>query len=203
MGSINSDLDIINVALVQLGIRPGANRQENTRAMQFANSQYEAVRDEVVTSGNWNSATKRATLTALDSTPTWGFSNEYQLPADFVRFVRQDDLSQNFRIEGRKLLSNWDESNIVYIFRITEVAQMDELLKTAIAMKLAWRIALGVKGDARQAQLAQQMYEQQVSLANLVDAHQAPTDVMQGTVWTDSRLAFPYTGYRAIENATS
>jgi hypothetical protein len=203
MGSINSDLDIINVALVQLGIRPAVNRQEQTRAMQFANARYEGVRDFVVTAGNWNSATKRAALDKLSSTPSWGFDNEYQLPADFVRFVRQEDLSQDFRLEGRKLLSNWDEANIIYIYRITEVAQMDELLKNAIATRLAFEIALAVKADARQVQLLGRMYEDQVSLANLVDADQAPTDVHQGTEWVDSRYAYPASGYRPIEAATS
>ena len=203
MATIQSDLDIINVALVELGIRPAANRQEQTRPMQFANARYEGVRDEVVTAGNWNSATKRVALTKLTSTPAWGFDNEYQLPSDMVRFVRMDDLSLRFRIEGRKLLTNWDEANILYIFRITEVAKMDELLKNAIATRMAAKIALAVKGDVRQAQLFDALYEKQVSLANLVDADQAPTDVMQGTEWIDSRLAFPFGGFRPIENATS
>lgn len=203
MGSINSDLDIINVALVELGIRPAANRQEQTRAMQFANARYEGVRDEVVAAGNWNSATKRVALDKLTTTPAWGFDNEYQLPQDLVRFVRMDDLGLRFRIEGRKLLTNWDEANIVYVYRITEVAQMDELLKNAIAMRLAAKIALSVKGDARQVQLLDQVYDKQVATANLVDANQAPVDTAQGSEWIDSRIAYPSGGYRPIEAATS
>lgn len=203
MGTVNTDLGIINVALVSLGIRPGANRTENTKAMQFATARYEGVRDEVVTSGNWNSATKRAVLSQLSSTPAWGFDNEYQLPNDLVRFVRMEDLDIEFRIEGRKLLTNWDEANIVYIYRIVEVAVMDELLKNAIAAKLAAAIALGVKGDLRQAQMAEQAFDKMVSLANLVDASQAPVDVHQGSVWLNSRLAFPTETFRPIEAATS
>ena len=201
--ALQSDVDIINVALVQLGLRPATSRTEQTRGMQFATARYEAVRDFVVAAGSWNSATKRVALNRLETTPAWGFDNEYQLPDDLVRFVRMDDLSREFRIEGRKLLTNWDEANIIYIFRITEVAVMDELLKNAIATRLAFEIALPVKGDLRQQQLLGQLYEAQVSLANFIDANQAPVDVMQGTVWADSRLAFPFTGFRPIENATS
>lgn len=202
--ALQSDLDIINAALVELGIRPATSRTEQTRAMQFATARYEAVRDEVVTAGNWNSATKRVTLNKLTTTPAWGFDNEYQLPDDFVRFKRQDDLDLPFSIEaGGKLLSNWDEANILYIFRITEVAKMDELLKNAIATRLAAKIALAVKGDLRQAQLLDALHEKQVSLANLVDANQAPVETMTGTTWINSRLAFPDGGFRPIENATS
>ena len=201
--ALQSDLDIINVALVQLGLRPATNRTEQTRGMQFATARYEAVRDFVVTAGNWNSATKRIALNQLDSTPAWGFSNQYQLPDDLVRFVRMDNLNIPFRIEGRKLLTNWDEANIVYVFRITEVAVMDELLKNAIATRLAFEIALAVKGDLRQVQLLKQLYEDQVSLANLVDANQAPVDTMEGTTWTNSRINFPAEAFRPIENATS
>lgn len=201
--ALQADIDIINIALVQLGIAPAANRTEQTKAMQFATARYDAVRDFVVTAGNWNSATKRVALNKLSTTPAWGFDNEYQLPNDLVRFVRMDNLDTRFRIEGRKLLTNWDEANIVYIYRITEVAVMDELLKNAIGTRLAFEIALATKADAQQMQLLKRLYDDQVSLANLVDADQAPVDTATGSAWLNARLSFPTDVYRPIENATS
>jgi hypothetical protein len=201
--TVNAPIDIYNIALVSLGVRPGTAVTENSQSMQFANARYEGVRDEVVAAGNWNCATTRVALTRLSSTPAWGFDNEYQLPADFMRFVRMESLDTDFRIEGDKLLTNDSEANIIYIRRLTEVAKMDEFLKNTIGLRLAARIALAVKGDVQQAALLDQEYEKQLSLANLVDANQAPVEQMSGTTWLRGRLSYGSTPYRPLENATS
>jgi gamma-glutamylcysteine synthetase len=70
--AINSKLDIMNIALVALGTRPATSPTEQRGPVQFANARYEGVRDYVLTTGNWNCATKRATLSQLDTTPGGG-----------------------------------------------------------------------------------------------------------------------------------
>ncbi|MHC4067262.1 MAG: hypothetical protein ACYSUI_22545, partial [Planctomycetota bacterium] len=145
--AINSKLDIMNIALVALGTRPATSPTEQRGPVQFANARYEGVRDYVLTTGNWNCATKRATLSPLATTPDFEFDNEYQLPADFLRLHRMEDLDLRFRIEGRKLLTSWDEAKIIYVYRMEVVAEMDELLKYAIGYRLAFEIALATKAD--------------------------------------------------------
>jgi hypothetical protein len=80
---------------------------------------------------------------------------------------------------------------------------MDELLKNAIGTRLAFEIALATKADARQVQMLHAMYQDIVSLANLVDADQAPVDTATGTTWDSSRFSFPFgTYYRPIVEVT-
>jgi hypothetical protein len=75
---------------------------------------------------------------------------------------------------------------------------MDELLKYAIGYRLAFEIALATKADTSQVTLMRQLYEDAISMANLVDAHQAPVDAAAGSEWLNSRLAFPFANYRGI-----
>jgi hypothetical protein len=197
--TVNAPIDIMNIANVILGQRSGTSRSENTKATQFANDRYESIRDNVLTQGLWNCATTRAQLSVLSTSPPFGFANQYALPSDFLRFKRfqEDNFETPFAIEAvsngdgtatRVLLTDFAEANILYIFRLTEVAKMDELLKYAIGARLAQEIALGVKGDLRQSGFAKGLADEAISMAQFIDADQASTEVMQSTLWLNSRL---------------
>lgn len=213
--SVNSKGDIINIALVTLGQRSGTSPTENTKASQFANDRYESIRDKVLTAGRWNSATTRASLTLLSTAPAFEFANQFTLPADFLRFVRfQDELLVNiqYQIEAlsngdgtatRVLLTDESAANIIYIFRLTEVAKMDELLKNAIAMHLTYQISLAIKGDMQQTAFFKSEYLEMMSEAMFIDAVQSPVETMQPTEWLNSRLTGTGGRFRPIEDATS
>lgn len=197
--TVNAPIDIMNIASVILGQRSGTSPSENTKATQFANDRYESIRDMVLTQGLWNCATTRAQLSVLSTSPPFGFSNQYQLPSDFLRFKRFDTQTFDipFAIEAvsngdgtatRVLLTDNGSANILYVFRLTEVAKMDELLKYTIGARLAQEIALGVKGDLRQAGFAKNLADEAMSEAQFIDANQASTEVMQATGWVNSRV---------------
>jgi hypothetical protein len=213
--SVNSKNDIMGIALVSLGQRSPTSPTEQTKASQFANDRYESVRDMVLAAGTWNCASTRASLTLLATAPAFGFSNQFTLPADFLRLIRfqdEDLINIQYRIEAksngdgtatRVLLTDEGTANIKYVFRLTEVAKMDELLKNAIAMKLAYQITLALKGSMQQVAFFKREYEETMSEAMFVDALQGPVETMQGTEWLNSRLTGSGEGFRSIENVTS
>lgn len=202
--SMNSKGDIINLALILSGIRPSTGPSEQTKSTQFANARYEGARDFVLSRGNWNSATKRVALTKLSTTPAWGFSSEFQLPADFMRLLVPENLNQRFRIEaGKTLVCDTDTFNITYIFKLIVVQEMDELLKNAIAYKLAADTVLATKAELNQAQLLNAQFEQMVTDAMYIDNLQAPTDQYVGDTFDVSRRAGTGETFRPIESATS
>ena len=137
------------------------------------------------------------------------------MPADFLRCVRfQDELLVNiqYQIEAlsngdgtatRVLLTDEGTANIIYIFRLTEVAKMDELLKNAIAMHLAYQISLAIKGDMQQTAFFKREYLEMMSEAMFIDAVQSPVETMQPTEWLNSRLTGTGGRFRPIEDATS
>ena len=212
--TVNAQNDIMNSALVLLGQRPATSTTEQTNASQFANDRYDTVRDFVLTGGNWNCATTRASLSALSTAPAFGFAKQFALPADFLRFIRfEEDARENisYRIEAvsdgsggatRVLLTDSTDAKIIYIFRLTEVAKMDELLKYTISTRLAYEISLAVKGDIQQTSFFKSISEEAMSLAHSVDADQASVEVMTGSLWLDSRSSGDGS-FRSIENATS
>ena len=212
--SVNSKLGIINSALVLLGQRAATSPTEQTKHTQFANERYDTVRDVVLASGAWNSATTRAKLSVLSTAPVFGFGSQYQLPADFKRLLRlneDDALDVQYRIEAvsdgqggatRVLLTDFSEANIVYIFALTEVAKMDELLKYAISARLAYEISLGVKGDIQQTSFLKGLADEAMSNGLFIDALQGPVETMSGDLWLRSRRTAGG-AFRSIESVTS
>ena len=212
--TVNAKNDIMNSALVLLGQRAATSPTEQTNASQFANDRYDTVRDFVLAGGNWNCATTRISLSALATAPAFGFAKQFALPGDFLRFIRfEEDAQENiqYRIEAvsdgqggatRVLLTDSADAKIVYIFRLTEVAKMDELLKYAISARLAYEISLAVKGDIQQTNFFKNISEESISIAHFADADQASVEVMTSSLWLNSRRSGDGS-FRSIENATS
>lgn len=212
--TVNAQIDITNSALVLLGQRPATSLTEQTKSSQFANDRYDTVRDFVLTNGSWNCATTRSKLSLLSTAPVFGFTNQFTLPADFLRFIRfneNENLDLQFRIEAvsngdgtatRVLLTDNTEASIVYVFRLTEVAAMDELLKYAISARLAYEISLAVKGDIQQTSFFKSLSEEAISAGYFVDSDQAPVETMDSRLWLQSRRTGDGS-FRSIENVTS
>lgn len=201
--TVNAPIDIINIALIRQGIRPGTSPSENSKSMQFMSAQYQRVRDLILNLGDWNCATKRVTLSRLSTTPAWGFDNEYQLPADFIRFHRMWNLGIPFQREGRKFLCDHSDVDILYIYRLEHVAEMDETFKTVVAGRLAYETVLANKSDLQQVGVLKQMYDADIVDAFLIDALQSPVETMRGSTWLRSHYAWPHSGYRPIENTST
>ena len=128
-----------------------------------------------------------------------------------MRFEEDAREDISYRIEAvsdgsggatRVLLTDSTDAKIIYIFRLTEVAKMDELLKYTISTRLAYEISLAVKGDIQQTSFFKSISEEAMSLAHSVDADQASVEVMTGSLWLDSRSSGDGS-FRSIENATS
>lgn len=194
----DSQIKISNIALSLLGEPLITSLAEETKAARLVDLRYDDVRDAVLRAHPWNCATKRAVLTSLATAPVYGFANAYQLPSDFLRLIETDRRTNNFRIEGRTILVDYSPVNIKYVYRVTDVAEMDDLLRQCIAARLGAEMALPLtRSSDRMSQLWQQ-YQNKLSEARFVDAIEAPTDGFQSNEWIDARVSDPEEPFRGI-----
>ena len=78
-----SEVEVANQALLEIGEPPiNSLTDENTRARHL-NRIFAQVRDQVLRMGQWNCATKRATLTQSGTSPAYGYTYQYVLPTDY------------------------------------------------------------------------------------------------------------------------
>ena len=191
-----SVVEICNSALNQLGASTILSLTENSKNGRLCNARYETVKDAVLRAHPWNSAIKRQTLAADTVAPDWGFAKQYTLPTDCLRVLTIQNHDSNYKVEGRKILSNDTSLKLVYVARITDPNEMDVLLRESISAALAADIAYAVTANATLATRMNEKYQLKLSEARHADAGEGyntdatlgPTDNISSEDFINSRL---------------
>lgn len=176
---ISSPTDLCNLALGHLGEGQITSLDEDTLAARACALHYGVTRDEMLRSHRWNFATARIALSRLEAVPAFGWSYAFALPADFLRALEVNEeeagdvTSGEWIIEGRNLLTDWDEVALVYIRQIEDVTQFDALFVKAFALKLAVELSETIRGTTgKTAELMQALERVTAPLARRVDANE-------------------------------
>ena len=165
-----STVDICNGALNQLGATTILSLTEDSKNARLCNSRYTQVRDAVFRSHPWNCLQKRVELAADTTAPAWGFSYAYTLPADCLRLLRILDYDSNYKVEGRKILSNTSSMKILYIGRITDPNEYDESLRETLSAALGADIAFAVTSNNQTATNMYNLFQDKLKDARFVDS---------------------------------
>ena len=191
-----STVDICNGALNQLGATTILSLTEDSKNARLCNSRFTQVRDAVFRSHPWNCLQKRVELAADTTAPAWGFSYAYTLPADCLRLLRILDYDSNYKVEGRKILSNTSSMKILYIGRITDPNEYDELLRETLSASLAADIAFAVTSNNTTATNMYNLFQDKLKDARFVDSTEGQnveqdlgmTDVIDAGTFINSRF---------------
>jgi len=180
--------DICNSALTKLGADIITSLSDNTRRAKLCNQQFAKVRDRLLRSHPWNFAIKRVSLTANGNTPAFEYEQEFDLPADYLRGIREEDKSIDWKIEGQKLVANQESFNLVYIAQITDPtefdASFDELLATELAYELAYPL---VQSNSLKRELKEELNDLKRDVRSF-DAQEGQPEDYETNVFTGSRL---------------
>ena len=167
-----SNVDICNSALNMIGASNIISLTEDSRAARVCNQRFEFVRDAVMRAHPWNCLIVRTSLAADSDTPAFEFDHQHTLPTDpyCLRVLRPQDPDTVFRVEGRKIISSTTPFKMIYVARITDPNEYDQLLIESIASRLAADISYALVNSASLSQMLMATYETKLSEARFVDA---------------------------------
>ena len=165
-----SVVDICNGALNQLGATTILSLTEDSKNARLCNSRFTQVRDALFRTHPWNCLQKRTELAKDTATPAWGFSSAFTLPADCLRLLYIIDYDSNHKVEGRKILSNNSTMKILYVSRITDPNEYDELLRETLSAALGADIAYGVTSSNPVSEKMYTLYQDKLRDARFVDS---------------------------------
>lgn len=167
-----SDVDICNSALNMIGASNIISLTEDSRAARVCNQRYAFVRDAVMRAHPWNCLVTRTSLAADSDTPAFEFDYQHTLPTDpyCLRVLRPENPDTVFRVEGRKIISSTTPFKMIYVARITDPNEYDQLLIESIAARLAADVSYALVNSASLSQMLMAMYESKLSEARFVDA---------------------------------
>ena len=179
-----SVVQICNSALNQLGASSITALTDDSKNARLCNERYTTIRDAVFRAHPWNCLIKRVQLAQDSDTPAWGFDYQYTIPADCLRILGIKDYNSDYKIEGRKLLISESEVYLIYLAQITDVNELDVLLRETISAHLAQDIAYAITANLQVANLMAEKYQAKLSEARHADSSEgyntnpelAPTD---------------------------
>lgn len=174
-----TQLELCNVALSHLGeARIDALSDDTARARACA-LHYQPVLKEVLRSHRWNFAVARDEIDADPTGPAFGWGYQYSLPEDCLRVLEVNDseagdwISDEWTIEGRKLLTNAATLRLVYIRDLDDEALTDPLFAQAFGLKLAVALTESIRGSTGKTGELLQVYQNVTApLARRVDANE-------------------------------
>ena len=165
-----SIVDICNGSLNQLGATTIVSLTEDSKNARLCNARFTQIRDSVFRSHPWNCLQKRVEIAADTTAPAWGFSFAYTLPSDCLRLLRILDYDSNYKVEGRKILSNTSSMKILYIGRITDPNEYDESLRETLSAALGAAIAFAVTSNNQTASNMYNLFQDKLRDARFVDS---------------------------------
>ena len=182
-------INIVNRALGLLGAEFISSLTEDTKSARFANELFDDTRDAVFRMHPWNCCIKRAALSKTSTTPAFYFTSEFQLPADWIRIVKPEDDSQEYKIEGDKIVTEGDTFKCTYVFQNTTISTYDPLLADLLAIKLAVNLTMPLLQDLRTLDAMNNLYMQKLADARSSDAMEGTPEGLNADFWIDSRVS--------------
>ena len=179
---------ICNMALRQIGEKRISDISDLTDPARILTDVYEPVRNEVLESHPWNFSIIRVALVVLAGTPAFGYTYQFQLPADCLRVIRMSETDIEFKIEQDRLLTNESSAKILYIKLVTDTSLYSATFVATLATRLAAEIAYPITNDQTLAVNKYKEYLEMLRVAKGVDAQGGgTTEKIEENTWLTSR----------------
>ncbi len=188
-----SIVGLVNQALFMLGQKSIISMTEDNEAARLCNGRYTYIRDATIRAYPWNCAMTRATLARSGTAPTWKFDYKFALPTDpyclrVLEMKEKEEGGYKWKIEGRWIVTDSTTANILYLKRVTDVNEMDLLLREAIAARLAADICYALTGSSKREDSLWIIYEQKIRRAKSVDAQEGTPEETTEDTFLNARV---------------
>jgi hypothetical protein len=182
-----SETAIANSALAKIGSARVISLNDDSTEARLLKEQYPKVRDDLLRSHPWNFAIVRTTLAALTTAPSWGFSRQFQVPADCLRVLDIDAQDLQWEREGNIIVSDATSIGIRYVKKVTEVGNFDACFSEALATKLAADICFALTQSTTLKELLMKEFEKKVREARSFDGQEGGPKRVYAREWLNSR----------------
>ena len=170
-----NQVEICNRGLQAIGAKTIVDLEEGTPNADACNLVYNPIRLALLREHTWNFATKQAELAAEDPAPSFGRSNAYPLPSDFLRllppFPEDNTNTLDHQIQGKKIFT--DDSSpiqIRYVYNVTDVNEMDALFREALAMKIGLELAEDLTNSSSKVDRVERKFDRAIRQAKRTNA---------------------------------
>lgn len=147
MSTLINKINVINLALVYLGVNTIADINENNPQAQSMKAVYDIELYSLLREAHWNFALRRKILNKVNETTDYGYTNVFALPSDYVRTVAVyllGDLTtplKQYKVIGNRIHSNQDKLYMEYVYFFDDTTKFDVSFIKALAYSLATSVS--------------------------------------------------------------
>lgn len=170
---MKSKVELFNLALGRLGIRPLTGTEDARTEAVFCNQFFDSALEEVLDMGSLGCSLSRAPLARLAETPAFEFKYAYALPADFLHIVKLEEGDAPFCLERGRMLCNLERVNIQYVRKVSDVSELPPHVANCVALNLASKLATAVSNSPEMSQrFLNELYSTALPMARTTDRMQ-------------------------------
>jgi hypothetical protein len=139
-------------------------------------------------SHNWNFAIERAQLSKQTTGPLFEYSNKYLLPTTpYCLKVLELEGDDEWKVEGRYLLTNADEALITYISRVSDLNKLSPLFRQTLSLYIASQICYTLTGSTSLKGTLAAEWKEIYRVARFEDAKEGTPEEFQPGTWKTIR----------------
>lgn len=144
--------------------------------------------DTLTVTGAWaTTPDETSTYNIWENYPPHPWDYQYDLPSDFMRFVRTDPKHEKFEIAGTMFKSDEDGVVIQYVWAITDADLFDPLFVQLMVAELAMKFCMPLRKDKVLHQELMLELAEVRSRARVVNLQEALTEPEDKTWWESRR----------------
>jgi hypothetical protein len=185
---------IANRALQLVGATSVLNLTDNSPEAREVSRAYDFCRRAELRAHKWNFALARAQLAPDTAAPVFGYQYQYTLPSDCLRVILPNDATLDWKVEGKKLLTNSATSPfgagafgastspsaalyLQYVADVEDTTYFDALFCEALACRIAIAIVERLTQSNQKKQALSNDYREAIMMARQSNAFENLPDV--------------------------
>jgi hypothetical protein len=174
-----SQVEITNLALSRIGANTITSLTDGTAEQKLAVVTWDIARRACLRDHAWNFACKDVELNQISGYTAFEYDYAYQLPSDYIRLL-QFYGNPNFRVQGRRILTDETVCKIKYIYDVTDSPDWDASFTDLMAQRMAVDMAYALTKSQSSADSMYAIYNQKLKLAKHIDSTEDVPDQLGG-----------------------
>ena len=206
MAQPQNKVDICNLALDHLKQASITTLTAPTSNVEkICERHYDNTRKAALRMHTWNFAMKRVILAEMVTTPIWGYSNQFQLPSDYIRIasIGVDNSYKDYAIENGILMLNETSDGalkIRYVFDNKSIETFDPLFVELLSLESALNISYPITGNPAVVARIQKMRDDKRREAFSVDGQERPPRRRERSRFKEARTKRGHYGSPYLED---
>lgn len=174
-----TDLDICISALLLVGADEINAFTDSTREARICAQLYQTTKEAMLQKAHWSfslamTELSRTTLATTSAEYEFGYTYQYALPPDYLRIIRKNNPTNDYRIVGNKLYTNDDDVQILYQYDVDE-SRFPSYFTRAFELEMAKLLAAALLQDDNQVQIWEALAKKELISARNIDAQNTPS----------------------------